>query len=156
MQLDPALRIVVARRQEFFSNRRANVELFAQFSPQARVERFTGIAFAAREFPVTLEVDTTLAPRHQESSVALDHRRRDDDGCHLGVGVNGNDRQPFDMGQTRHLGFLAEQTMAPKSISAWLKSNTSRGRTDADTDHRCFRIAWLFRSPAPMKTRNST
>ena len=41
-----------------------------------------------------------------------------------GPGVNGYARQLFAIGQTRHLGLRATQTIAPKSISAWLKSKT--------------------------------
>ena len=49
------------------------------------------------------------------------------------------------------------QVIAPKSISAWLKSNTRLwGSSARDTLHRCFRIAWLLGSPSPTKTRNST
>src|SRR4051812_41959181 len=56
-----------------------------------------------------------------------------------------------------HFGLRALQCVAPKSISAWLKSNTWRcGSTAADTAHRCFLIAWLFGSPRPIKIRNST
>ena len=65
-------------------------------------------------------------------------------------------QNPF-IGQTRHFGLRALQCVAPKSISAWLKSNTCWcGSSAADSAHSRFFIAWLFGSPLPMKTRNST
>ena len=48
----------------------------------------------------------------------------------------------FRIGQTRHFGVRATQIIAPKSISAWLKSkNRLRGTRTSDTAQRCFFIA---------------
>jgi hypothetical protein len=61
------------------------------------------------------------------------------------------------MEQAGHFGLRALQCVAPKSISAWLKSKQCLcGSTAADTFHKCFFIAWLFGSPVPTKIRNST
>ena len=52
------------------------------------------------------------------------------------------------IGHSVQRGFRGVQTIAPKSISAWLKSNTrSRGRTAEDNSQRCRFVAWLFGSP---------
>src|SRR5262249_48780212 len=67
------------------------------------------------------------------------------------------DAQSFDIGHTRHFGLRATQIIAPRSISAWLKSKTWREGTSAsDSVHRWRFIAWLFGSPSPTKTRKST
>src|SRR5688572_17996914 len=67
------------------------------------------------------------------------------------------DRQKAFIEQVGHFGLRALQCVAPKSISAWLKSKTCLlGSTADDTVHRCFFIACDFGSPLPTKIRNST
>jgi hypothetical protein len=134
VELHEALRIRVRRREEFFAYRDADIELFAKLAREARCVRFAPIAFAAGEFPIAFEVDAFLAPGDEKAIVALDHCGRHDDRRHLAawrgafvlrvsrLGLKGKARQLFTMGHTRHLGFRATHTMAPKSISAWLKS----------------------------------
>src|SRR5205807_7045464 len=149
-----SIRIRMTGRQDFRRDDDVDGKLFTQLACEALVKRLARIALAAGKFPVVLEMRPFQSTRHEKPSVALDDGRGDDDGRHLGV--NGNERQLFDIGHTRHFGLRAEQTIAPKSISAWLKSNTSRGSTAADTDQRCFVMAWLFGSPLATNTRNST
>src|SRR4029077_4075276 len=95
-----------------------------------------------------------LPPRQEESAVALDHRRGDDDRRHDECRRHA---QSFFIGHTRHFGSRATHTIAPRSISAWLKSKTSRtGTSVSDTVHRWRFIAWLFGSPVPTNIRNRT
>src|SRR5262245_31966613 len=90
-----------------------------------------------------------LPPGHEERAVAFDDRGRDYDSR--------RHAQSLAIGHTRHRGLRATQMRAPKSISAWLKSNTSRvGTSVSDTAHKCRFIAWLLGSPLPTKTRKST
>jgi len=56
--------------------------------------------------------------RQQEAIVALDDRGGNNDRDHCLSGLNGNARQLFAIGHTRHFGFRATQTMAPRSIKA--------------------------------------
>ena len=71
----------------------------------------------SRLYEIDLAVERIKATREAiGESGRINHRGRDDDGDHSGV--NGNDRQLLVIGHTRHFGFLAEQTSAPKSISA--------------------------------------
>ena len=59
------------------------------------------------------------------------------------------------IGHAVHFGFRATHTVAPKSISPWLKSKTCLcGTSASDSAHSCLRIACALGSPRPMKTRN--
>jgi len=119
MQLHATIRIIVLRHQHFEADLGFHGQLFAELAGHTRSQRFAGIALAARKFPGAREMDTRLAARHQEPPIPLDDRGRDDDRRHWErSGVNGYDRQFFAIGQVRHLGFRATQTMAPKSMSA--------------------------------------
>ncbi len=61
------------------------------------------------------------------------------------------------MGHNSHAGLRAVQTVAPRSMSAWLKSKTCLcGTSVSEIAHRCFFIAWAFGSPRRTNTRNST
>ncbi len=61
------------------------------------------------------------------------------------------------MGHSPHAGLRAVHTSAPKSMRAWLKSNTRlRGTIASETTHRCFRIRCDFASPRPTTTRKRT
>src|SRR3990167_7157290 len=65
-------------------------------------------------------------------------------------GLNGNAAQSLASGQTRHFGLRATHTVAPKSISAWLKSKTWRiGRTALEPAQRRGRPAGGFGSSMP-------
>ena len=137
MQLDPPVRIRVRRREQFVSDGSLDAELLANLPHQAGGMRLAGLALAARKFPVALEMDALLAACQQKAIVALDDRGGDDDRDHGLSGLKGNARQLFAIGHTRHFGFRATQTIAPKSISAWLKSKTCRtGTSVSDTRHR--------------------
>ena len=62
--------------------------------------------------------------------------------------------QPRVIGHASQSGLRAAQTVAPKSINAWLKSKTCRwGSTARETSHRCAFIACAFGSPLPTKMR---
>src|SRR5687768_3761078 len=89
--------------------------------------------------------------------VLFDHCRHNHDG-HSRAAVRGSYvRQIAVIGHTRHLGFRATHTMAPRSINAWLKSKIRlRGTSASETAHRCFRVECALASPRPTKTRNST
>src|SRR4029453_8780189 len=68
-----------------------------------------------------------------------------------------SDRQKPFIEQVGHFGLRALRCVGPKSISAWLKSNTCLcGSTAADTVQRGFFIAWVFGSPLPTKILKST
>ncbi len=109
MQLDAAILVGVGGREQLEANARVDIELFAQLACQTPVERLAWIAFAARKLPEAFEMDAALAPGDEYAPVALDDRRRYDDRRHT---------HAFAIGQTRHLGFRATQTVAPRSISA--------------------------------------
>ena len=102
----------------------ADAKLFAKLARQARRMIFAGLALAAGKLPQPFEVDAALAPRDQKRVVRFDDGCGDDDPRHFAAGSNGNARQLLAIGHTRHFGLRATQTMAPKSISAWLKSKT--------------------------------
>src|SRR6185295_10063486 len=86
--------------------------------------------------------------------VALDQGGGDDDRGHE---ERRRHSQSFCIGHTRHFGERATQIIAPKSISAWLKSNTCRtGTSESESAQRWRFIAWLFGSPVPTNIRNST
>ena len=114
MQLYALCWIAVRRRQDLATHAGVDVELFAQLASQAGLQRLASIAFAAGKFPESFEVDAALPSRHEEPVAALDDGGGYDD-CF-------SHAQFFFIGQTRHFGFLAVHTVAPKSISAWLKS----------------------------------
>ena len=139
VKLDSPIGVIVRCCQKLDADFCADVQLFAKLSRHARGERFSGVTFAAGKFPVAREMHAGLPSRDEKSIAPFDHRGRDDDCDHLpAAGLKGNARQPFDIGQTGHLGFLATQTMAPKSISAWLKSKTCRmGTSVSESFHRC-------------------
>ena len=105
--------------------RDGDVELLEQFAGEAILERLIAIALPAGKLPQASQVDTFLPPGDEELPVDFDDRCGDDDDGHR-PGVNGKVRQPFAIGHTRHFGLRATQIIAPKSISAWLKSNTCR------------------------------
>src|SRR4051794_16168926 len=163
MQLHDPFRVGMPGGQHLVADSRRDVELFEQFARQTLGQPFVRIAFAAGKFPEALEVHALRAAGDQEAAVSFDHGGGDHHSRlpsvvgHRSGGVNGKARHPLAIGQTRHFGLRATQIIAPKSISAWLKSNTCRcGITVSEIFHRCRFIAWLLGSPAATKTRNST
>ena len=108
-------------REKIFADFRVDGQLFAQLAPNACGQRFAVVAFAARKFPAPFEVDAFLPSRHEKPSVALDDGGGHDDDHGSGAGAVRH-AQPFAIGQTRHFGLRATHTVAPRSISAWLKS----------------------------------
>ena len=116
MQLDAAIRVGVRRREQLVADARVDVELFAQLARQAAGRASRRIAFAAGKLPEALEMDAALARVTRNAAVALDDRRGDDDRRH--VPGRTESAAALAIGQTRHLGFRATQTVAPKSISA--------------------------------------
>jgi len=137
MELNPPIRISMRRCEQLVADSRLDAKLLANFPYEASGMRLAGLALAAGKFPIALEMNATLAAGQEKAVVAFDNGRCDHDRDHGLSGLKGNARQPFAMGQTRHLGFRATQTMAPRSISAWLKSNTCRtGTSVSDRRHR--------------------
>ena len=109
MQLDAAILVSVRCREDLEAYARVDVELFAQLACQTPVERLSWIAFASGKLPEALEMDAALASRDEQAALALDDRCGYDDRRHTHARA---------IGQTRHLGFRATQTVAPRSISA--------------------------------------
>ena len=110
MQLDGAIRVAMGHGEDLVEDPCVDRELFAQLARETRGQRFASIAFAARKFPVPFKVDALLTSGHQEPPVAFDDRRGyDDSRRHTQLGF---------IGQTRHFGFRAVHTVAPKSMSA--------------------------------------
>jgi hypothetical protein len=99
----------VRRREQLEADARVDSELFAQLACQTAVERFTRVALAPGKLPEAREMDAALASRDENAALALDDRRGYDDRRHT---------HALAIGQTRHLGFRATQTVAPRSISA--------------------------------------
>ena len=121
------LGIGVRGREHESTNLDIRVQLLADFAPEGVGVRLVFIDLSAGELPQSLQVDALLSLRNQKAAVAFDDGGADDQAVHEDLsGLKGNERQLLVMGQIRHLGFLATQTIAPKSISAWLKSNTCR------------------------------
>src|SRR4030095_8343717 len=91
-----------------------------------------------------------------------DGRRHDDDGPpsfalrHSSFNRRA-DLQSRRIGHSPQRGLRAVQSVAPKSMSAWLKSKTCFfGSTDSEMDQSWLIVAWLFGSPCPTNTLNST
>src|SRR5207253_3700007 len=121
MQFDAPLRVRVRRREDFVADARADVELFSQLALQAHSERLAGLAFPAGKLPVALEVHAFLPPRDEKPAALFDDGGRHEE-CF-------SHAHSFFIGQTRHFGARATQIIAPRSISAWLKSNVCRAGT---------------------------
>src|SRR5215813_6701620 len=120
MQLDLPLRICVRSGEQLTADDGVDGKFFLQLAPETRLERLARLTLAAGKFPEALEVRPFESARHQETAVTLDNCSGDDDCRHFGadVGEYGYERQPLDIGQSRHFGLRAEQTIAPKSINA--------------------------------------
>src|SRR5712691_12594575 len=117
MQLDGALRIGVSRGEDLLADSGVDVELLEKLARETHGQCLAGVALAPGEFPASFEVGAFRPFRHQKPAVPLDDRGGHDDRRHVS-GVNGYARQLLAIGQMRHFGFRATQTIAPKSISA--------------------------------------
>jgi len=126
VQPDRFFRIGVFRLDNLFVNDRVDAKFLVELTAQALFVRLMPFALAAREFPQAGEVRAVQSSRQEKPAVALDHRCYDDN-CATGSGIrghcscsglNGNARQFGVIGQTRHFGLRAEQSVAPKSMSA--------------------------------------
>src|SRR5262249_52371644 len=152
------LRICVPGDQNAVTDSCLCRQLLANLANEAVFRAFTRLALASGELPGPFEVRPDQPTCEQERAVALDDGGGNDDEGRTHQSLRGGRpalTQKRCIGQTRHCGFRAVQSVAPKSISAWLKSNTCfLGRTDSDTAHRWLVVAWLLRSPRPTKTRN--
>ena len=74
-----------------------------------------------------------------------------------GADRDGQERQNFFIGQVPQRGFRALQTVAPKSMSAWLKSNTClRGTSVSEMAHSIFLVACARGSPSATNMRKRT
>ena len=117
MQLDAAIGVGVRHGQELLTDSRADGQLFPQLAREARRVGLASFTFAAGEFPESCQRHAARPSCDEEPSRALDDRGGDDDGCQRSAPLRRN-VQSFSIGQTRHFGFRATQTMAPKSINA--------------------------------------
>jgi len=113
----------MCRGEEFLTDPRVHVELLPQLPRQARFERLGAVAFAAGEFPVAFQVHAGLAPGDEQPAVALDDRGGHHDSRHrrsvpfvsfVSFVSFVRERQLALIGQTRHFGLRATQTIAPK------------------------------------------
>jgi hypothetical protein len=82
MQLHATVRVGVGRGEDLLADAHLDVQLLAKLAGETGVERFAGVALAARKLPVPLEVDTLLPPGHEKPSVAVDNRRGHHDAIH--------------------------------------------------------------------------
>jgi hypothetical protein len=103
---------------------RIHVQFLTQFAREAGFVRFTGVALAAGKLPQARQVRVRKASRHENDAIALDHAGEDDDWpAQRARGARkGYDRHCDRIAQVAQSGLRAEHTVAPKSISAWLKS----------------------------------
>jgi hypothetical protein len=118
VQFHAPIRIRVERREHLYADSGVNAELLANLPSQTGGMSLARFALSPRKFPEAFEVDAALTACQQKVVVVLDDRSRDDDRRHCLSGLNGKARQLFAIGQTRHFGFRATQTIAPKSINA--------------------------------------
>jgi len=125
MQLYRSLGIPVRDREDLAADQGVHSQFFGELAPQTVVQGLCVLAFAAGKFPIAFEVHTALTPCHEVRLVALDHRSRHYEarlGCMLvhasPSGLNGYAAHADLIGHTRHFGFRATQTVAPKSINA--------------------------------------
>src|SRR5947199_3695102 len=120
------VRILPPDRGELLSNREARRELFRQLPLEAGLGRLANLLLAARELPEPFEVRSPPALRDQVAARRVPDERR----CDLDHERHGAPRtlreatvaqKPF-IGQEGHFGFRGVHHVAPKSMSAWLKS----------------------------------
>jgi len=79
MQFDHALWIRVRDAVDLRTDARVRAELLDELASQARVERFAGVALAARKLPIAFQMRPSQTPGDKEPSLALDDRGGDDD-----------------------------------------------------------------------------
>lgn len=79
VQFDDSFRIRVLGRQNLSPSMHGGIEFLADFPLEAVGERLPWIALSPGEFPITLEVHTTLPPGDEKGVSPPDHRRGDED-----------------------------------------------------------------------------
>ena len=158
VQLDAPLRVRVRRRR---GSRRRRATSTSSSSRSSRARHASSdlarVALAARETPRSPSRCAPCCRRvTRNAAVALDDRGGDDDRRSSVGRRTGTRGSSCAIGQTRHFGFRATQTIAPKSISAWLKSKTCAHRherlRDASTDAASSRGS----SDRPRRRRRGT
>src|SRR5207244_366476 len=121
-----SVRILPPDRGELLADREARRELFRQLPLEAGLGRLPNLLLAARELPEPFEVRSPPALGDQVATRRVPDERR----CDLDHERHGAPRtlreatvaqKPF-IGQEGHFGFRGVHHVAPKSMSAWLKS----------------------------------
>jgi hypothetical protein len=110
MELDRSFGVVMRHGVDLVADSLVDGEFFAQLAEKTRGKRFARVALTARKLPEPLEMDAGLSLRDEEVLVLFDDRGRYDN-CRRHT-------QSRFIGQTRHFGLRAVQTVAPKSINA--------------------------------------
>jgi len=118
VQLDVPIRIGVRGREHLASDRGLHPELLANFAHQAGGVCLARLALPSGKLPVPLEMNAALTARQQEAIVALDDRGGNNDRDHCLSGLNGNARQLFAIGHTRHLTLRAMYSHTKRSAAA--------------------------------------
>ena len=90
--------------------------------------RLSGSHLPPGKFPAAFQMRARQPARHEQRRSSSITAAVDDDRSSRGI-ERERAGSSCAIGQTRHFGFLATQIMAPKSISAWLKSKTCRAGT---------------------------
>lgn len=65
--------------QDFVAHYSRDIQLFSQFTNQARLVVFVRLTFTTGKLPVTCEVSVLQSSGQQEPALAFDHARKDDD-----------------------------------------------------------------------------
>ena len=137
MQPHAALGVGVFGDDELLADGRSNTKLFHQLTGETRLMRFVRLALATRKLPQSAEMRVIEPSGDEDPASALDDRRQDDDhgrgDTHdirngrgglaarrlraLAVSL-ANVRHCLEIVHTSQRGLRAEQTVAPKSISA--------------------------------------
>jgi len=122
MEPDTTLRVVELSLEQQFADIDVCVQLLSNLALERLRVRLASSDLAARKLPHSGQVRAFEPACDEERSVPFDHGRDDDD--HDSTRSLGNERHMRVIGQALHFGFRAMQTVAPKSISPWLKSKT--------------------------------
>lgn len=129
VQSNRPLSVGVFNSEDLLAHFASSGEFFFEFPCQTPCVRLARFTLAAGKFPCALQVSATQSSRHQKAIVAFDHGSEyDNNRTHRTFLKRGFDagrlvglstvRQPLFMGQVGQSGARAEQTVAPKSISA--------------------------------------
>src|SRR5262249_34335105 len=119
-------------RDDLLANARVHAEFFDELALEARLMCFARLALSARKLPQVRQMRALEPASHEEPAVLLnDSGEYDDDvgrrRAHVRrLCVERRARHFIRIGHISHFGLRAVQTIAPRSIRAWLKSNTLR------------------------------